>query len=456
MVGIGEAKKTARKGTAASKDYQAEKSQTSAISMAVLGQGARGAEARDVWEYLCMVTRGTLAWIDISAGVAGDMLVGALVDAGAQLKAIQSAVDAVIPGEALLSTSTVTRAGMRATKFEVGILEADSPPRTWTAIQTMLGAADLATSVRSHALTVFRRLAEAEGQVHGIPTDNVHFHEVGAVDSIADIVGVCAALHDLGIAQLTASEVSLGAGRVEAVHGEMPVPSPAVLELARGWTVRSGGTSELATPTGLALVTAIATSCNDIPPMTVNHVGVGAGSKDFPGRANVVRVAVGTHEDAPFLGTVVPEVVLEANVDDLDPRLWPGVLTSLLDAGASDAWLSPIVMKKGRPAHTLHVLAPQHDAAAMRQLMFEQTSTIGVRTTAVSKTALLRSWIQVDLPCGVVQVKVCYFRGRILTATPEFEDVVALARQMQQPVRHVLAAATAAAVEAGLISGAAI
>jgi len=404
-----------------------------------------------------MITRETLAWIDISAGVAGDMLLGALVDAGARLTAIQSAVDAMIPGEALLSTSTVTRAGMRATKFDVGILEKDSPPRTWNTIGAMLGAADLTANVRSTALTVFRRLAEAEGRVHGIPTDDVHFHEVGAVDSIADIVGVCAALHDLGITHLTASEVSLGAGRVAAVHGEIPVPSPAVLELARGWTVRSGGTSELATPTGLALVTAIAASCNDIPPMTVHHVGIGAGSKNFPGRANVVRVAVGTHEGAPTMdNTVGTEVVLEANVDDLDPRLWPGVLANLLDGGASDAWLSPIVMKKGRPAHTLHVLAPQHHAVAMRQLMFEQTSTIGVRTTAVSKTALLRSWIKVDLPPGAVQIKVCYSRGRILTATPEFEDVVALARQMKKPVRHVLAAATAAAVEAGLISGAAI
>jgi len=409
-----------------------------------------------VCEHLSMVTRGAVAWIDISAGVAGDMLLGALVDAGAQLEAIQSAVDAVIPGEVRLSTSTVTRAGMRATKFEVGILEEQAPHRTWTTIETILGTAELAASVRSHALAVFRRLAEAEGRVHGISTDDVHFHEVGAVDSIADIVGVCAGLHDLGIAQLTASEVSLGAGRVEAAHGEMPVPSPAVLELARGWTVRSGGTSELATPTGLALVTTIATSCNDILPMTVHRVGVGAGSKDFPARANVVRVAVGTPEGAPIMGTVVPETVLEANVDDLDPRLWPGVLISLLDAGASDAWLSPIVMKKGRPAHTLHVLTPQHRAGDMRELMFEQTSTIGVRTTAVTKTALPRSWIEVDLPCGAVRIKVSYFGGHILTATPEFEDVVARASQTKQPVRQVLAAAAAAAVDAGLISGAAI
>ncbi|WP_406385639.1 nickel pincer cofactor biosynthesis protein LarC [Streptomyces sp. NBC_01618] len=397
-----------------------------------------------------------VAWIDATAGVAGDMLLGALVDAGASLETVQAAVDAVVASSVRLSRAQVTRCGMRATKMEVEALVGNPPHRTWRSIRGLLECAELPESVCAGALAVFARLAEAEGRVHGVPADEVHFHEVGAWDSIADVVGVCAALHELGVTRLAASAVAVGSGQVRATHGSIPVPVPAVLELAAGWQVFGGGDGELATPTGMALVTALAEECSDLPRMRVGRSGVGAGSKDTPGRPNVVRVVIGTDDGAAGPADPGSAVVLEANVDDLDPRVWPGVLTSLLRAGASDAWLVPILMKKGRPAHTLRVLAPDERVDALRDLIFHETSTIGVRETAVRKTALERTWVEVPLLGATVPVKVAHRCGRVVQATPEFDDVAALAADRALPVRTVLEAAVAAALANGLVPGAAV
>ncbi|MBZ4018056.1 nickel pincer cofactor biosynthesis protein LarC [Streptomyces purpurogeneiscleroticus] len=397
-----------------------------------------------------------LAWLDVTSGVAGDMLLGALIDAGAAPEAVQQAIDEVVPGAVRLTQAAVTRAGLRATKVGVEPLAEDHPHRTWRSIRERIEEAGLAAPVAGRALAAFGRLAAAEARVHGVPVEDVHFHEVGAWDSIADVVGVCAALHDLGIARVTASAVALGSGRVRTAHGDLPVPVPAVLELAAGWDVAGGGTGELATPTGMALVTALAAECGDLPRLRAEATGVGAGTRDTPGRPNVVRVVIGTPADAAS-GTdrETSAVVLEANVDDLDPRLWPGVLASLLAAGAADAWLVPILMKKGRPAHTLRVLAPRQRADALRDLVFRETSTIGVRESAVRKTALERTWVRVPMADdGEVPVKVAHRDGVIVRATPEFEDVAALAAARGQPVVTALDAAAAAAVAKGLVPGA--
>ncbi|MET8149354.1 nickel pincer cofactor biosynthesis protein LarC [Actinoplanes sp. NPDC049668] len=383
------------------------------------------------------------AWIDASAGVAGDMLLAALLDAGARLDAVRGAIDEVLPGSVALSVAQVTRAGLRALKADVEPLVAAPPHRTWRDIRPLLAGHD-------DALAVFGRLAEAEARVHGTEAGEVHFHEVGALDSIADVVGVCAALRDLGVTSVSAGEVALGSGRVRTAHGELPVPAPAVLELARGWRVSGRGGHELATPTGLAVIRALAARCEDLPPMTVDSVGVGAGGRDTPGRANVVRVVIG----APEPGTA-EAVVLEANVDDLDPRLWPGVLAGLLSAGADDAWLVPILMKKGRPAHTLTVLCGPDRAAALRARIFRDTSTLGVREGRRSKTALPRTSREVALAGGTVAVKIGYADGVIVQATPEFEDVAALARRTGRPEHAVLQEALAAAATAGLAPGSA-
>jgi pyridinium-3,5-bisthiocarboxylic acid mononucleotide nickel chelatase len=381
------------------------------------------------------------AWIDASAGIAGDMLLGALIDAGADIANVKAAIDEVLPGAIELTAEEVHRAGLRATKVHVTPLVENPPHRTWRDIRALVqGRKEEA---------IFERLARAEAKVHGTDPEDVHFHEVGALDSIADIVGVCAALKDLGLETVSASEVALGSGTVRAAHGRLPVPAPAVAELAKGWRVRGDGPGELATPTGMALIRTLADRCETLPPMTVERVGIGAGTKDIPERPNVVRVLISTEES----DTTQEAVLLEANVDDLDPRLWPGVLANLLQAGADDAWLVPIVMKKGRPAHTLCVLAEPGRTARLRDQIFRDTSTLGVRESRRHKSKLARHFHPVEITGGTVNVKIGHTGGVIVQVMPEFEDVAAVARSTGRAERAVLQEALVAAAESGLALG---
>ena len=394
------------------------------------------------------------AWVDATAGVSGDMLLAALVDAGASLAVLQGAVDAVIPESVRLASSLVSRAGLRAAKVDVHLAARDQAHRSWRDIQALLERADLAVPVREQARRVFQRLAEAEAHVHGVPAGEVRFHEVGAWDSIADVVAVCAALDHLGVASMSCSAVALGSGLVAASHGYLPVPVPAVLEMSAGWRVLSGGEGELATPTGMALLTALSQESCDLPAMSVRAVGVGAGTRDVPGRPNVVRVVLGNRSDPSVRpDDPVAMSVLETNVDDMDPRVWPTVLASLLSAGAADAWLVPVVMKKGRPAHTLAVLTHADRRDALRHLIFELTSTIGVREVAVTRVALDRFWVPLPVTGGQVRLKVAHRGGEVLHATPEFDDAAEVAAQRSVPVRRVLEEAVAAAERAGFVPG---
>jgi hypothetical protein len=397
---------------------------------------------------------GRHAWVDATAGVAGDMLLAALVDAGAPLTILQGAADAVLPDSIRLASTLVSRAGMRATKVDVRPAAENQAHRSWRDIQALLERADLEVQVREQARRVFQRLAEAEARVHGVAADEVHFHEAGAWDSIADVVGVCAALDWLGVTSMSCSAVALGSGRVAASHGDLPVPVPAVLEMSAGWRVLSGGEGELATPTGMALLTALSQQSCDLPAMSVRTVGVGAGTANVPGHPNVVRVVVGDRSDRP----TEPDdplimSVLETNVDDMDPRVWPTVLASLLNAGAADAWLVPIVMKKGRPAHTLAVLAPVDRRDALRRLIFKLTSTIGVREVVVTRIALDRFWVPLPIAGGQVRLKVAHRGGEVLHATPEFDDAAQIAAERSVPVRRVLEEAVAAAEREGFVPG---
>jgi uncharacterized protein (TIGR00299 family) protein len=382
------------------------------------------------------------------------MLLAALVDAGAPLAPVQGAVDAVMPESVRLEPALVSRAGMRATKVDVRPRAKDQAHRSWRDIQALLEHAALAAGVREQARRVFQRLAEAEARVHGVVAGEVHFHEAGSWDSIADVVGVCAALDCLGVTSMSCSAVALGSGRVVASHGDLPVPVPAVLEMSAGWRVLSGGQGELATPTGMALLTALSQESCDLPDMSVRMVGVGAGTADPPGHANVVRVVLGDRTDRPAQpDDPVIMSVLETNVDDMDPRVWPTVLASLLDAGAADAWLVPIVMKKGRPAHTLAVLTPVHRREMLRRMIFELTSTIGVREVAVTRIALDRFWVPLPVTGGQVRLKVAHRGGEVVHATPEFDDAPEVAAERSVPVRRVLEEAVAAAEREGFVPG---
>jgi uncharacterized protein (TIGR00299 family) protein len=393
------------------------------------------------------------AWIDASAGVAGDMVLGALVDAGAGLGDVQSVVDAVLPSTVRLSATQVLRSGLRATKVDVSVLVEDQPHRPWADVRRLLVEAAVPERVRTRSLAVFDALAKAEARVHGVSPDDVDFHEVGAWDSIADVVGVAAALDLLGVHTVTASHVSLGSGSVEGAHGLLPVPSPATLELAAGWDVQAGGRGELATPTGMALVTTLAERCESLPLLRMVATGVGAGTRDLPGRPNVVRVALGARTAQPR-----PQEelwILEANIDDLDPRVWPDVLVALLEAGAADAWLAPVIMKKGRPAHTLSVLCTPVLRERLRAVVFSTTTTFGIRDHPVGRTALDRSWRTIEVGALPVRIKIAVDDdGRITQATPELEDARTASRSSGVPLRRVLDEASSAASAAGIRVGA--
>jgi uncharacterized protein (TIGR00299 family) protein len=389
----------------------------------------------------------TIGWLDLAAGASGDMLLGALVDAGVPLDVPAAAIAALPVEPVRLRTEQVTRHGLGATRVHVDAPES-ATTRTWADVRELVTGAGLAPAVRDGALAVFARLAEAEGRVHRVPAEDVHFHEVGALDALADVVGVVAGLHFLGLERLTASPVTLGSGATRGAHGVVPVPAPAVLELLRGVPVTGGPVAaEMCTPTGAALVAASVQDWGPLPPLRPVRTGLGAGGRDPAELPNVVRLVLG--EPVAEAGAPGGAVVLEANVDDLDPRLWPGVLDRLLAAGASDAWLTPVLMKKGRPAHTLSVLAPTGAVAAVQEVVFTTTSTIGLRVQPVGKVALDREQRAVEVLGGRVGVKVARISGRVVNVSVEFDDCAALADRTGVPVKEVLRAATAAAAAAG-------
>lgn len=387
-----------------------------------------------------------IGWIDCSSGVSGDMLLGALVDAGAPLAEMQAAVDAACPEPVRLRTETVSRGGLRATRVHVDTADSVTQ-RTWADIRSLLDHATLDPPVRGLAVAAFARLADAEGTVHGTSAEHVHFHEVGALDAIADVVGAAAGFAALGLDTVYASPVAVGFGTVQTGHGLLAVPAPAVAELLRDVPSYGGGVSvELTTPTGAALLTAAVAAFGDQPPMRVRRQAFGAGGRDLADRPNVVRILLG--EPA---GAATSTLVLEANVDDLDPRLWPLILTRLLDAGASDAWLVPILMKKGRPGHTLRVLVETDVAERVRTVMFIETTTIGVRETPVVKRALSHDEHIVRVDGQQVRVKTATLDGVVVNAQPEYEDVAAVATATRRPVKQVMADALAAVRDAGLM-----
>ncbi|MGB0101572.1 MAG: nickel pincer cofactor biosynthesis protein LarC [Nocardioides sp.] len=379
---------------------------------------------------------GASVWVDASSGASGDMLLGALVGAGVPVDVLQRAIDTVAPEPVVLRTEQVRRGTLAATRCHVEIADS-THPRTWRDIRALLAGHDLAR-------TVFERLAAAEATVHGTTPDEVHFHEVGALDAIADVVGVCAGFEHLGAASVTVSPIAVGSGSVETQHGTLPVPPPAVAELLRGAPTHAGAVElEMCTPTGAALLTTLATAYGPQPAMTVDAIGVGAGGRDPDGHANVVRMFVGTA--AATGSTSDGPLLLECNVDDLDPRVWPAVIAALLDAGASDAWLTPILMKKGRPAHTLSALVDASRAAGVRAAIFRQTSTIGLREQALTKHSLEREFVAVEVDGQQIAVKLARHDGAVVNAQPEYDDVARAATELARPVADVLAQATALA-----------
>ncbi len=381
-------------------------------------------------------------WIDATGGVSGDMLLGACMDAGVPVSTIQDSIDRLnLPERIEIGSEPAVRSSIGATKAIVGVDESHHH-RHLSDVLALL--TNLDADVRDRAGAVFTNLAHAEARVHRMPVEEVHFHEVGALDSIADIVGVVTGLQALDLDRLICSPIGLGGGRVEAAHGLIPIPGPAVVELLREHDVPGFGGPvdiELATPTGVALMVTLADEFASLPPLRPELTGNGAGSKDPDGHPNITRIIVGAPLESAGNNGLAPEVVLEANVDDLDPRLWPQVLSELLDAGASDAWLTPVLMKKGRPAHTLSVLAPPSYADRLTRIVLTHTTTIGLRRYDVDKLALDREVATVDVYGAPVRVKLARLDGEIVNATPEYDDVAAIAIKQSVPEKAVLSAA---------------
>ena len=380
---------------------------------------------------------GRIAHFDAPTGAAGDMIVAALVDAGAPIEELRRGLGTLPLPELVLETEEVRTRGFRALRLHVRVPD-QSKHRHLPEIRRILAAGALPERVVANAHAVFDRLAEAEARTHGIPLEKVHFHEVGALDAIADVAGACLALHLLDVDGITFGPLAVGSGEVDSAHGKLPVPAPAVLELTKGVPiVRTDLRAELLTPTGAAILTALGRPAPDTP-FAAESFGAGAGGRELEGRANVLRVSIGRYAAT---GTVPWEqdeiVVLETNVDDMTPEALPNVLERAMTAGALDAFLTPILMKKGRPAHTLTVLVEPARATEMARLLFRETSTFGLRRTTCPRWKLPRESREIASPWGPVRIKVGDLGDGEVRVAPEYESCREISDRTGLPLRDV-------------------
>jgi uncharacterized protein (TIGR00299 family) protein len=383
-----------------------------------------------------------IAYFDCFSGVSGDMCLGALVDAGLPLADLTRALDGLrLPGFSLRGRR-VTRGALRATKVDVAVEKARgrsrSKPMTLGEIQRLLKAGRLPDVVRDRSLAVFERLAKAEGAIHRTAAAKVHFHELGAVDSVTDVVGTIMGCHLLGIEGIYASAINIGTGTVAAAHGVLPVPGPATADLLKGLPVYTAGPShELTTPTGAALLSTLATDVGTMPRMDISSVGYGAGNFNPPGWPNVLRVFIGEMASPAESDRIM---ALETNLDDMNPQGYELLIDRLLARGALDVTLTPVIMKRGRPGIVLSVLADPAKVEAALQVIFAETTTLGVRIQEVSRRLLAREATEVPTRFGPVRVKVAKAPGRrpSLKARPEYRDCKRIAEQTGLPLRVVL------------------
>jgi pyridinium-3,5-bisthiocarboxylic acid mononucleotide nickel chelatase len=384
-----------------------------------------------------------ICYLDAFSGISGDMTVGALLDAGAPPEALVDALRSLDTG-ARFEVEKTARGGVAATKFRVHLSEEPAKHRHLSKILAMIDAAPIASRAKAAAAAVFRNLGEAEALVHGVPIEKVHFHEVGAVDSIADIVGACVALDLLDISEVLASSINVGSGSVETEHGLLPVPAPATAALLAGKPIYARGPEvELTTPTGAALAMTLASSFGPLPAMRILSIGHGAGERDFKQHVNVLRVLIGERTSASE-ATLVS--VIEAHIDDSSPQVLGYALEKLLDAGALDAALSPLQMKKNRPGSLLRVIARPEDQERLAQIIFAETSTLGLRIHTAERRVEPRSNVEIETPLGRVRGKISA-QGAF---TPEYDDCKAIAQRTGVPLPRVLAAAHQGYLRRGL------
>jgi len=387
------------------------------------------------------VTR--VLFLDLISGISGDMTLAALLHAGARHDYVRKQVALATPDRLDLGLVPVFVNGIAASRLTVRVDAASAhPPHDHAAIVALLDASGLDAPVRDTAKAIFLTLATAEAAVHGCDVGSVHFHEVGAWDSIADIVGTAAALHDLRIDTVVASRIPLGRGFVETRHGTMPVPAPATVEILKGVPVCGTDVeAELTTPTGAAIVKTLAASFGPMPDMELERVGWGAGHRTLPDRPNVLRAVLGLVRDAAAVGG---EWLVETNIDDCSPEVLAHAQEALLAAGALDVWLTPVQMKKGRPGVVLSLLCDETSREILVRQVFCQTTAIGIRETRVQRRRLSRRTVVLDTSIGPIPFKVAMLDGRVVNRKPEFEAVRRAAEARGMPVKDAMALVLAA------------
>ncbi len=364
------------------------------------------------------------------------MVLGTLVDAGVSIDALGSELARLDLHGYEISSEKVMRSGITATKVRVLVDQKDRKSRHLSDIKKIIEGSSLSSTVRKKSIRIFTRLAEAEAKVHATTPENIHFHEVGAVDAIVDIVGSVIGLELLGITQIIASAINVGSGTVETAHGLLPVPAPATAELLTDIPYyQSAAKYELATPTGAAIISTLGSSFGPLPRMKVGRIAYGAGDKDVPRVPNVLRLMIGEStasydEDS--------SVIIETNIDDMNPQIYDHLIEKLMQQGAQDAYLIPIIMKKGRPAVLLSVLTDISGTEAVVNTIFRETTSIGVRVRDVSRRKLVREIQPIDTVYGKINMKISKRGGEVLTATPEYEDCRKIAKEKNIPLKTVM------------------
>ena len=395
-------------------------------------------------------------YFDCFSGIAGDMVLGAMLDAGLPFDGLKSALGSLAMSGYGVQATKVLRGGISATKFAVDDRLAVSerseskghPHRHLSGIFKLVDQSALSPAAKDRAKSMFQRLADVEASIHDMPVEKVHLHEVGAVDSIIDIVGAVHALEWFGADRIVSSPLNVGGGMVKSAHGTIPVPAPATVRLLGAAPIYSGEVQkELVTPTGALIVSSYATSFGPLPAMNVEHVGYGAGDHDFPQTPNVLRVLLG-REAGPATGGhhrgEARVVVIECEIDDMNPQLFGVVMEQLYAAGALEVFYVPVQMKKNRPGTLLTVVASPALRGAMSEIIFRETTTIGLRYSEVERDCLVREFVDVETPVGKVRMKLAWRDGRVVNAVPEFEDCAKLAAAHNLPVKDVQALAVTA------------
>jgi hypothetical protein len=376
---------------------------------------------------------------DCFSGASGDMILGALLDSGVPLADVRTALGSLPIDREEIWTERVTRAGVSATRFQVRDEQTQAHPHRHVAeIYRLIDGSALSPAARDTAKGLFARLADAEATIHAIPVEKVHLHEVGALDSIVDIVGAVFAMEQLGVEQVSASPLNVGGGTVQTSHGVYPVPAPATARLLEGAPIYSRGQGELVTPTGALLITHYAKQYGAMPSMRLDRIGYGAGARDITDTPNVLRVRFGETADRAHTHSVV---LIEAEIDDMNPQIFGVLIDQLLGAGALDVFYTAIQMKKSRPGTLLSIVAAPGAREALTSIVFRETTTIGVRYSEMKRECLDRERVTVQTPYGPVAVKVARRHGEILNASPEFDDCARVAAAAGRPVKDVHAAA---------------